>query len=382
MQAAPFLLAVLVLWIINLLMAIHFRKLGKMMDKQQGLPLKSAELPPASIIITTHNQATELRQNLPLFLEQAYPNDYEVIVVDRHSDDETISLLESLEESYPHLHHTYCPTTARDISLQRLALTLGIKSACYEWTCITQADCRIPDEHWLTNMMQPCCEEIDAILGLTRFEDAKGWASRRWQFFKLWQQMMWLPFAEHHAPYRADGSCLCYRKSVFMKHQGFASHSNLVSGAETLLVNHNVHKGRCHVNVRPGAIVTQQLPIDRMWSQERLFYMETRQHMKHYILYRLRYFMATCANFLYFWLTLALMLWFVPNWYTVAPLGLMWLILLMVKLLAYNFTARRVGSKSLYFTLPLLLSLIPLWDAEAWFRWLFTRKKTFRKKFV
>lgn len=382
MQIAPFLLALLVLWIVNLCIALHYCRLGKMTVLQQGMPLKTDSLPPVTIVLSTHNQVDRLRQNLPLLLQQSYPGEYEVVVVDRHSDDETIALLEAMEESYPHLHHTYCPATARDISLQRLALTLGIKSACYEWVCILQPDCNISGNEWLTAMMQPCTDEVDAVQGFARYDEPKGWAGLRWQFFRLWQQMMWMPRAHRSTPYRADGACMCYRKSLFLQHQGFASSSNLEGGAETLLFNHNVRRGRCRVNLRSAALVTQPQPEDRQWSHERTFYMETRRHMRHTCLYRLGYFTAVWAHLLFALLSLALMIYHIPNYFAIGVIALMWVILIATRMLCYNYTARHVGAEGSYLSLPILQHLVPWWDTQAWLSWLFTRKKTFRKKFV
>lgn len=382
MQIAPFLLLLLVLWIVNLCVAGQYRRLGDYVVRQDGEPIQTAGLPSVTIVLSVHNQAQELRQNLPLLLTQSYPVEYEVIVVDRRSDDETLSLLESMEESYPHLHHTYCPATARDISLQRLALTLGIKSACYEWICILQPDCQVTGNQWLQAIMQPCTPSADAVLGFVRYSGLQGWMGQRWQFFRLWQQMMWLPFAATHAPYRADGACLCYRKSHFLQHQGFASHANLESGAETLLVNHNISRGRCRINVRTQAQVTQPQPEDRMWAHERVFFMETRKHMQHTIPYRLRYFTAVAAQWAYLLLTIGLMVYHLPNWYTVVPLALMGLIVFAVRSVSFNYTANKLGVTGYRFSSPFLMLMIPLWDLQAWVHWLFTRKKTFRKKFV
>ena len=385
MQIAPILLSFIVLWVASLLLHLHMSVLGRMAKRQQQ-PLRKEGLPPVSIVVTTHNQASELQGNLPLLLEQAYPQDYEVVVVDCHSDDETTDLLEAMEEHYPHLHHTFCPATACDISLERLALTLGFKSACHEWVCIMSADAQVPDNEWLTVLMQPITgaaeRDVDAILGFTRYDFTRGWTGCRWTFFKLWQQMLWQPFAQHHAPYRADDVNLCYRKSLFMRHQGFASHANLMSGAVTLLVNHNIRSGRCRVNVRKEAIVCLPQPSDRMWSQKRLFYMETRRHMHHTFLYRLWYFVNVACNILFPLLSIGLITYFMPNYFTVIPLALMWMLVVAVKVLSYGFTARQMGVPTCHLLLPWLMLLIPLWDTEAWLRRCFTRKQTFRKRFL
>ena len=57
----------------------------------------SAEnLPRLSLIITTSNQDYLLQKNLPAVLEQDYP-DFEVVVVDDNSTDETADILQQLQ---------------------------------------------------------------------------------------------------------------------------------------------------------------------------------------------------------------------------------------------------------------------------------------------
>ena len=130
-----------------------------------------------------------------------------------------------------HLHHTFCPDTARDISLSRLAITLGFRSACYDWVLMMTADACPPSHHWLTGMAYHMTEEVDAVQGFVCYGHPHGWTGIKQHFFRLWQQSLWIPWCTHFAPYRADESCLAYRKSLFMSHQGFASNFSLRYGA-------------------------------------------------------------------------------------------------------------------------------------------------------
>mgnify|MGYP001066130851 CR=1 FL=1 len=57
---------------------------------------------PVSVVISAKNEFPNLKANLPLILEQAYP-EFEVVVVNDASDDETIFLLEDLKRDYTHL---------------------------------------------------------------------------------------------------------------------------------------------------------------------------------------------------------------------------------------------------------------------------------------
>jgi len=93
-----------------------------------------------SIIMTVYDQARKLEANLPAFLTQAYDQDYEVIVVDESSTDDTKDVLTLQKNQYPRLYTTFLPKPNRLISRPKLAFTIGVKAAKHEWVIIADID--------------------------------------------------------------------------------------------------------------------------------------------------------------------------------------------------------------------------------------------------
>ncbi len=380
MELVPLYLLALFLWMLSMARCLHYLRLGNMVKKA---PPSKSEVPPVSIIMAVHDQEDLLRQKLPILLGQNYPNDFEIIVVDINSSDESISLLETMEEEYTNLRHTATPATARDISLQRLALTLGIKAADNEWIVILSPDSNPSGEEWLAHLCSACTPEKDVVQAFVRFEETHGWNTRKWQFMKLWQQMLWIPYNENRFPYRSDGICLCYRRSKFLQHQGFASHANLIAGAEELMVNHNVERGRFTTSLNPQSFVIEEFPYsDQRWQQDQFFYMETRRHMKHAWLYRLWYAFVVMLQLIFNIVFIPFAIWHYPNYFVMGGFAILWLIHLITRDYCFNHTAKALGIKTYHLTLPLMVNLVPFWDIMAWLRWRFSRKQTFRKKFI
>ena len=56
--------------------------------------------PTFSIVIAVCDQAMEISKNLPSLLTQRYDGDYEVIVVDESSVDDTADILKQLKNEY------------------------------------------------------------------------------------------------------------------------------------------------------------------------------------------------------------------------------------------------------------------------------------------
>lgn len=370
-----------VLWICTIMLMTHYARLGKMSQKQ-SVADTNPTLPSVAIVIVAQEECDKLRKHLPLFLEQKYPTDYQVIVVDIHSKDDTLALLEKMEEEYLHLSHSSVPSSARDISIQRLAMTLGLRTACTEWVIFTQADCFPEDDEWLANFMHAGSDDKNAIIGLTKYAESNNWLIRKRQFFRLWQQMLWMPFAEKHYPYRAEDTLLAYRKDYFISHNGFASDSKLLVGAATLLVNKNISRKQCAVSVNNKALLLQDSPLPHTWERERVFFMETRRHTIRRCLYRTWYAIKMLVPRLFTLTTLLSCLLWYDNYIVIGILAALWLVPYIVRDVTFNRTTKQLGIKSYHFTLPYLCFMVPLWDLLSWIRWRFTDKKTFRKKFV
>jgi len=80
------------------LLLFYFLKLGT----YKPVALVNNNKPNVSIIIAARNEYKNLEKNLKSILEQDYPN-FEVIVVNDCSWDESQKLLEYYQEVYPHL---------------------------------------------------------------------------------------------------------------------------------------------------------------------------------------------------------------------------------------------------------------------------------------
>ena len=117
--AFVFLLQQIFYWII-------FWRLGRYRLTDQITDLKSV-----SVVICAHNEYHHLKETLPLILEQDYP-DYEVLVVNHSSDDDTAYLLARLEEKYPHLSTISIREDLNFFSGKKFPLSIGIKSAKHE----------------------------------------------------------------------------------------------------------------------------------------------------------------------------------------------------------------------------------------------------------
>ena len=79
--------------------------------------------------MAAHDQAYELKENLPAFLTQTYEPGYEVIVVDEASTDDTSEVLKLNKKEYPSLYTTFLPKPNRRFMRRKIAFNIGLKAS-------------------------------------------------------------------------------------------------------------------------------------------------------------------------------------------------------------------------------------------------------------
>lgn len=196
---------------------------------------------PVSVVISARDEYENLRKFLPDVLTQEYP-EYEVIVVNDGNDEDTELLLSDLKKIYPHLRSTFVPDGAKNLSTKKLALTLGIKAAKYDWLIFTDADCVPESKQWITSIARNFMENTEFVLGYGAYFEEKSFLNRLITYDTLFIALQYLGFAKAGKPYMGVGRNMAYKKNVFYEQNGFASTLNLKSGDDDLIVNKSANK--------------------------------------------------------------------------------------------------------------------------------------------
>lgn len=267
---------------------------GRKTDSQKS------DLPPASVIICARNEAATIRKNLTLVLEQDYPQ-FEVIVVDDCSWDDTLSILKELQKEYPRLKILELKEDHFYKHGKKLALTIAIKSAQYEHLVFTDADCYPASKDWLTQMIETFDDKTDIVLGYGAYSNTKGFINKMIRMDTLRIGLQYLSLTIAGMPYMGIGRNLAYRKSFFMKEKGFSPHSQIPSGDDDLFVN----KSATPYNIRIAAhknCVTFSEPKKNLkeWMRQKRRHISTASHYKPFSKFIL--FVITFSQY-FFWIT-------------------------------------------------------------------------------
>ncbi|RAJ37461.1 glycosyltransferase [Pedobacter cryoconitis] len=213
--------------------------------KVEELPAQASK--PLSVIICARNEAENLTQYLPAVLQQNYP-DFEVIVVNDRSWDQTREVLKGFVAQYKNLKVVTVAEGEKFIAGKKFAVTMGIKAASNEWLVFTDADCVPASENWLSGMQQPENDETAIVLGYSPYIRKRGLLNSLIRFETFFTAVNYLAFAIQGMPYMGVGRNMAYKKSLFFKNKGFAAHMHIPSGDDDLFVN--AHATRHNTEIR------------------------------------------------------------------------------------------------------------------------------------
>lgn len=250
LQILPFAVFILfgVTWIIQMIYYwIIYSRLAFYREKPG-----SDEAQPVSVIICAKNEYQNLLKNLPLVLEQDYP-EYEVLVVNDASDDDSIELLNSLSRKYPHLKIFDLERNLNFFTGKKFPLALGIKSAKYEILLLTDADCRPNSPYWIREITKNFVGNTEVVLGYGAYRKTVGFLNQLIRYDAFLIAMQYMSFALAGRPYMGVGRNLSYKRDLFYQAKGFTSHYKLKSGDDDLFINRVARKSNTRIQVTPDS---------------------------------------------------------------------------------------------------------------------------------
>lgn len=221
-------------------MYIYFRYYGKPVrwqkkqEKIAEVPNSSA-MPSVSVIIESENEAVYLSELLPLLLTQDYP-DFEVIVVNNGSTDETDILLERLEEQHKNLYHTFLPHSLDRYGFRKMALTLGIKAAKGDVLLFIESYSRPLSNKWIRSMVGKFTEGKDIVLGYSSMKRTKAFWTRVAAFDNLLFSLQYLSAALNRQAYTGTYRNQAFRRHLFFDNKGFSGYLYL-ENSEDVFIN-------------------------------------------------------------------------------------------------------------------------------------------------
>ncbi|SEG48929.1 glycosyltransferase [Flavobacterium urumqiense] len=222
-----FIVAVQILFYLGFFGKFAFAKVQKITPKKI----------PISVIICAKNEEENVINFIPLLAEQNYP-DFEIVLIDDASNDNTLAIFEGFEKQYPNIRLVKVQNNEAFWGNKKYALTLGIKAAKKEYLLFTDADCYPTSKEWITAMSSQFTMQKTIVLGYGKYEKiANSFLNKIIRFETLLTAIQYFSWAKMGHPYMGVGRNLAYKKEEFFNVNGFIEHMKVRSGDDDLFVN-------------------------------------------------------------------------------------------------------------------------------------------------
>ena len=216
---------------------------------------------PVSIIITVHDNSHQLEKVIDSFLSQEYNADYQVVIVIDENDTSSEDVLK-LRSDNKHLYYTKLPVSSRYLSRKKLAITIGMRAAKYDWCVITSVYCYPTSNKWLRNFAQHISDDKNLVIGMTPYEEA---SPTYYRYEQLRTMLYHLRSAEKGMAFSTNQSLVAMRKSEFFKEQGFAGYLEYQRAEYEHIINKFARQDGTAIAIEPEAWLTFRVPSLKQW---------------------------------------------------------------------------------------------------------------------
>ena len=295
--------------------------------KKTAVGKLSSKAPGISIVITSCNNRSILEKNLPLWLSQDYPN-FEVIVADDRSTDETLFFLIEQQQLHPKLQIVSLDPHFVKMGGKKLALTLAIKKSQFQFFLITEVDVVPASNQWLKLMsLQLGNKKNEIVLGASPICSGRGFLATLVQHELLLNSLQFLGLAKMGKPYMGMGKNLAYSRSIYDSVNGFSKHHHLPMGDDVLFVQEAATATNTAICIHPDAYTLGDGPASwkLYWRQnaqklwiEKSFDSKVKKRIIVYPLLQLSFWIGIIIWFIighqWAWPLIALLVKIVPEW--------------------------------------------------------------------
>ncbi len=187
-----------------------------------------------SVIVAAKNESANIPNLISALINQNYSKDnFEVIIVDDNSTDETFSIT---KETIKELENFRTIKAENKLFKgKRGALDIGIKSAKHPYILITDADCE-PGKEWINSFADGFGDKNDFLFGIAPYRATKSISNLVARFENLRANIIVFAFAKLGIPYSASARSFGFSKEAFNNIKGYTYTTETLSGDDDLLL--------------------------------------------------------------------------------------------------------------------------------------------------
>lgn len=257
-----------------------------------------------SVIIIAKNESENLKKNLPAILNQNYPN-FEVIVVNDGSTDESQNYLELLSKQDSRLYSTFLPISEdKEVERRRIiCLTIGIKAAKNDILLFTDAGASPMTDKWIYSMVKPIDNQKEIVLGYSKLIAPTSFWEKICRFDNLIFSLQYFSMAIKNKPFIGTYTNIAYRKEIFFENKGF-SKSLSFEYADEVFLNQIMSAHNTVVALDQESFVELHIENYSHWKTLKRIYYRSKKHFKGYT--PKRFYLESFSRYLFYFFVLSL----------------------------------------------------------------------------
>lgn len=341
----------------------YYNKPLHFLNKEKDNSYKDNQhIPSVSVIIVAKNESYNLKKNIPAILEQDYPN-FEIIVVNDGSTDESQNYLEYLSKQDTRLYTTFLPLSEdKDADRRRiLCMTLGIKAAKNEILLFTDAGATPNSLNWISLMVENLKNEKDIAIGYSNLVAPKSFWGRICSFDNLLFSLQYLSMAIKKKPFIGTYNNIAYRKNLFFDNKGF-SQTLKYEYAEEVFLNKIMNSKNTVVVLNKDSFVKIELENYTHWKTLKQIYCRSKKYFKNYTPKRFK--LESLTRYLIYAITLCISIYSIIEnlWLYLICAILLLIIRNVIQLIVLKKASKHFEIKPTYLLLPITDLLQPFYN--------------------
>lgn len=251
-----------------------------------------------SVMVCAKNEAEKVQKLVPLLAAQDYP-DFEIVLIDDASSDDTLDIFEEFEKQYRNVRLVKVANNEAFWGNKKYALTLGIKAASKEYLLFTDADCYPASTDWITGMTSQFTANRTIVLGYGAYEKVKNsFVNKIIRFDAMLTATQYFAWAKIGRPFSGEGRNLAYKKDEFFKVNGYIEHMSIRLGEDSLFLNQAATKNNTTICYSPESFTyTEAKKSFGAWRKQKRRQVFTAKFFSTFDKFQLRLFFLSQLSF-------------------------------------------------------------------------------------
>ena len=213
-----------------------------------------------SLLTTIRNEEGNIRKNLPRILQ--LDQDFEVVVVDDFSQDNSLSVLGLLTQRYSRLKISSLSQETR--YSEKLSQNIALKSASNSWVMLVPVSLNEVNKNWVPSFTANLdTDRINLIIAYSTVAADNGIFNLLYRIENFYQQVKSVGYVCNNIPFVYNEENVAFRKELYFRLGGYAKNIQEPYANLELIINQFIKKRTSFFNISSISTIQKQIEIHR-----------------------------------------------------------------------------------------------------------------------